>query len=1223
MKNILRKSWMMVIGCLMAVEVFATDVVALAPGTYSLTSAAATSGSKKFNMNQNIYYGRNGGGLAGNNGVEVKSGSMFAFKIKDPSTVKFKVRNSKTKSITDTWDVKAISDADFAGIVAQYDAGGNASTYYSNSNAKIVALTVTHTGTTETYTNETSALQPGCYGFYLSSHSADGDFIPEIVITGTAPVISTDATLSALTYNGISVPNFSANTLSYEVELPTGTTTVPTVAATKNESHATVNVTPATALPGTTTIDVTAQDGTTTKQYTITFTVASAAPKVLTATWANIQGTATVDNVNMTITGQVKNGTGLTAITPSFTGNNIASWSPQGAIDFSNGAVDFEFSSSAGPMTTYTITITEAPAMSTDATLSSLKYGNKAVPGFAASTYTYNIELEAGTTTAPTLSATKNESHATIEYAQASGVPGVGKVKVTAEDGTTTLTYTVNFTVAVPQSDLTIHVPEVYEAKELAGGYNTPLVNYNQREYEVFYLGKSKPAGASGDIAVTYTLNHKGGYLVSSPSGSGTSMTAKDGWFKATISSLEGSFKEASEIAAKASARDEFADLPGDLKMKNNNTFELHIQGYDQFSIVAQDKKKDTKGTTPADNRYWEVYIDGSLQPQYFDKDNATTRRYDITTGRHVISLKAIGSEDSKLYGFSLRLAQEPRTKWLKGNDSTQVVMQTAAIKPVTYVTKYNNIPGVQTRLIWIGAEAKGIGMSIVEGTLTDTILVSGTANCATGVYNYAVVSYYNGIETSRATGKFTVKSDIQATSEINVDVYAGEEMDQITFKYFALSADDVQLTWDNNQPTGVTGSGSNGKYIIGGTPTVTGTFPYAITVTGADTVIHGTITVNTLDYGDNAVLYLYKNHLAYEHDGVYQYIKGTHNWNLIARKQKEDGLRPADQYANYKWILISEDVDADNTEVLAVIRGDANLPVLNLKGFAYSSDRLGWGEPDNGAIDSTAVKNNGCKLYVQHPNHPIYTAKMNYLKAGDSIQVLSDYTVKGLMPINIDVPESYCLGTAYTRNIDDYYSRGEKQTALHEIPAAKHNGKKYICLPLAREVTLASQGQQLIEGIIRYLMSADASGVTLPELKINTFSVAGVNAEIDQIENTILLSISKELYDSLKTAEPVITLADPNTHVNTSSTALEYAVYLPKTYVVTDYINRRAYSLTIEIYDPQGIDEVYEAGMWVNVFDIYGRKVTTTNEDIYTMDLPKGMYIIVTESGQTLKIMR
>lgn len=1177
--------------------------------TYTFDDGVAL--ATDWTVTKNVPSGGNGDCVIAAPGkFSAKNGNYLLFSFENKSKITITITSTASfNNITNiAFDAVANDNSkpDFTLNIVD-DNGNVVKNIYSNKATK----TDFNTGGTNKWGVSNSAISPATSGhiqivLYASS-SGKYAAIDNIAVTYSAGP-STDATLSALTYNGISVPNFSANTLSYEVELPTGTTTVPTVVATKNESHATVNVTPATALPGTTTIDVTAQDGTTTKQYTITFTVASAAPKVLTATWANIQGTATVDNVNMTITGQVKNGTGLTAITPSFTGNNIASWSPQGAIDFSNGAVDFEFSSSAGPMTTYTITITEAPAMSTDATLSSLKYGNKAVPGFAASTYTYNIELEAGTTTAPTLSATKNESHATIEYTQASGVPGVGKVKVTAEDGTTTLTYTVNFTVAVPQSGLTIHVPEIYEAKDIAGGYNGTLAVFNSREYEVYYAGKTTDSYMTVDVK---PCQKQPGITNTS---SATACKAKDGWFEATGNSISNySFP----------GIDEFAAGDGCMhKIYNNNAYKFHIQGYDQFSFYGKDNSTTIDPNNASKNKRFQVYIDNVLQPEN-PSNTASIRRYDISTGEHVIEVRGIGGSNNEFYGWSLRVAQEPRTKWLKGNDSTQVVMQTAALRPITYVTKYNNIPGAQTRLIWDGAEATGIGMSIVEGTLTDTILVSGTANCATGVYNYAVVAYYNGIETSRATGKFIVKSDIQATSEINVDVYAGEEMDQITFKYFASSADDVQLTWDNNQPTGVTGSGSNGKYIIGGTPTVTGTFPYAITVTGADTVIHGTITVNTLDYGDNAVLYLYKNHLAYEHDGVYQYIKGTHNWNLIARKQKEDGLRPVDQYANYKWILISEDVDADNTEVLAVIRGDANLPVLNLKGFAYSSDRLGWGEPDNGAIDSTAVKNNGCKLYVQHPNHPIYTAKMNYLKAGDSIQVLSDYTVKGLMPINIDVPESYCLGTAYTRNIDDYYSRGEKQTALHEIPAAKHNGKKYICLPLAREVTLASQGQQLIEGIIRYLMSADASGVTLPELKINTFSVAGVNAEIDQIENTILLSIPKELYDSLKTAEPVITLADPNTHVNTSSTALEYAVYLPKTYVVTDYINRRAYSLTIEIYDPQGIDEVYEAGIWVNVFDIYGRKVTTTNEDIYTMDLPKGMYIIVTESGQTLKIMR
>ena len=58
-------------------------------------------------------------------------------------------------------------------------------------------------------------------------------------------------------------------------------------------------------------------------------------------------------------------------------------------------------------------------------------------------------------------------------------------------------------------------------------------------------------------------------------------------------------------------------------------------------------------------------------------------------------------------------------------------------------------------------------------------------------------------------------------------------------------------------------------------------------------------------------------------------------------------------------------------------------------------------------------------------------------------------------------------------------------------------------------------------------------------------------------------------------------------------------------------------------MFKPQGIETVYTAGEWVNVYDIYGRKVATTNEDIYAMTLPRGIYIIVTESGQTLKIMK
>ena len=56
--------------------------------------------------------------------------------------------------------------------------------------------------------------------------------------------------------------------------MPSGTTTVPTVTATATDANASVVITDATALPGSTSVTVTAEDGTTEQVYTINFTVA-------------------------------------------------------------------------------------------------------------------------------------------------------------------------------------------------------------------------------------------------------------------------------------------------------------------------------------------------------------------------------------------------------------------------------------------------------------------------------------------------------------------------------------------------------------------------------------------------------------------------------------------------------------------------------------------------------------------------------------------------------------------------------------------------------------------------------------------------------------------------------------------------------------------------------------------------------------------------------------
>ena len=1196
------------------IAALSTSVYAQTTKTYTFDDGVAL--ETDWTVTKNVPSGANGTcSIASPSKFTAKNGNYLYFTFENKSGITLTITSTASfNSITNiTFDAVANDNSkpDFTLNIVD-DNGNIVKNIYSNQGSK----TRFNTGGTNKWGVSNDDVSPATTGhiqlILYASSSGKYAAIDNLAVTySAAPVVSTDATLSALTYNGTSVPNFSPTQESYEVELPAGTTTVPTVAATENESHATAIVTQATGLPGTASVSVTAEDGTTTKTYTITFTVASSAPKVTSATWTNIKGTATVDNVNMTITGQVINGTGLTAIAPQFTGNNVNSWTPTGAQNFSNGAVNYTFSSSTNETTTYAVTITEAPAVSTDATLKSLTYGGTSVPNFSPNIYAYNIELTAGLKTPPTIAAVANESHAQVSITQASSVPGVGYVDVTAEDGTTTLRYTINYTVAVPQSGLTTHVPEIYEAKDIAGGYNTPLTVFGGREYEVFYINRDN----SSNLTIATSNTDKAGSICDNTQASSNTARAKDGWFTISTNGTGGD--------SNAGAKDEFETSIRSAKFNSSShVLEMHIQGYDQFSFYGKDNNLDA-----SKNKMFEVYIDNVKQTR--TPSDYNINRFTLTSGEHVIRLTAVGGSDSKLCSFSFRVAQQPRTKYLKGNDSTQVVMQTAAIKPITYVTKYNNIAGAETQLEWIGQKANGISLQKIDGELTDTLLLSGTANCATGVYTYAVVAYYNGVETSRAIGKFTVKSDIQSTSDIDVEVYQGEEMDQITFKYFALSANDMKLTWSNGQPAGITGSGNNGKYIIGGTPTQTGTFPFAITVTGADTTINGKITVKTLVYGENSVLYLYKNNSAYDQDAVYSYINsltGSNKWDLITRKAKEDGLRPAAQYANYKWVLISEDADADNPEVLAVIQGGANLPVLNLKGFTYTTDRLNWGEPNNGAIDSTATKKKGTYLHVLHADHPIYKAKLGSIKTGDSIQILSGYEANGIMPIDVKVQGSLCLGTAFTRDIENYFGAGELQTALHEVPAAMRGGHKYICLSLARRVTLSSYGKNLIDGIIAYLTSPNDSGIEAPELQINSFSIAGFQAKINQGENTITLSIPEEEYDNLEHARPLIELADPNTHVTPSAEPdidLRYAIYIPRTFVVSDYINRRAYDLTIEVYDPQGIENIYEAGQWINIFDIYGRKVATTNEDFRTMDLPRGMYIIVTESGKTLKIMR
>lgn len=99
----------------------------------------------------------------------------------------------------------------------------------------------------------------------------------------TIPMVdpNTDASLSDLTLDGATVSGFSPNTLTYNVELPNGTTVAPTVAGVATQAgngSSNVSVTQASGVPGSATLDVTAPNGVDMQTYTVNFTEAPALP---------------------------------------------------------------------------------------------------------------------------------------------------------------------------------------------------------------------------------------------------------------------------------------------------------------------------------------------------------------------------------------------------------------------------------------------------------------------------------------------------------------------------------------------------------------------------------------------------------------------------------------------------------------------------------------------------------------------------------------------------------------------------------------------------------------------------------------------------------------------------------------------------------------------------------------------------------------------------------
>lgn len=169
-----------------------------------------------------------------------------------------------------------------------------------------------------------------------------------------------NAALKSITVDGEALEGFDPATETYNVELPFGTTTVPTVAAVAASKKATAVVTPATAIPGATTILVTAEDATTTKTYTINFTAAQTASSEKELLNVTVGGKAVVisENAGSLL---VSKSADLTALVINFEVSESATASIESGStqDFTN-PLSIVVTAQDNSTATYTITVTKA-----------------------------------------------------------------------------------------------------------------------------------------------------------------------------------------------------------------------------------------------------------------------------------------------------------------------------------------------------------------------------------------------------------------------------------------------------------------------------------------------------------------------------------------------------------------------------------------------------------------------------------------------------------------------------------------------------------------------------------------------------------------------------------------------------------------------------------------------------------------------------------------------
>ena len=386
-----------------------------------------------------------------------------------------------------------------------------------------------------------SEVEPGAlYKWMAQLTNSQGSTVIETSITVRIPSdetteLSTDATLSGLTLSGVDFGTFASGTTSYTASVANSvsqTTVTPTV----NDSGATYviklgGVTDADGVvslsvgSNVVTIEVTAEDDDTTQTYTVTVTRAAPPSADATLSALTLSGVdyGTFDSTTTSYTTQVTNSVSQTTVTPTVNHSGASYIIKLDGVTDADGVVSLSVGSNIiavevtaeddSTSRTYTVTVTRAALPSTDATLSAMTLSRIDFGTFASGTTSYSAQV-ANSVSQTTVAPTVNDSGASyvIKLDGATDVDGVVPlnvgsnvitVEVTAEDDSTTRTYTITVTRAESSTPGRLSSDAKLSALTLSGidfgTFDSTTTSYSARV-----------ANSVSETTVTPTVNHSG-----------------------------------------------------------------------------------------------------------------------------------------------------------------------------------------------------------------------------------------------------------------------------------------------------------------------------------------------------------------------------------------------------------------------------------------------------------------------------------------------------------------------------------------------------------------------------------------------------------------------------------------------------------------------------------------------------------------------------------------